>query len=822
EELRQLKDLHHAAERERKPRLVSVVGPAGIGKSRLAWEFLKYIDGLADTVYWHAGRSPAYGDGISFWALGEMVRSRAGLVESDDEATSRRKIHAMVLERVPDPDEQSWIEPALLALLGLRAEVVSEQLFAAWRTFFERLAQDAPVILVFEDFHHADSGLIDFVDHLMEWSRGVPITVLTLSRPDLLERRPDWGAGKRTFAGIHLEPLPPAAMQALLAGLVPGLPPKAVDGIVARAEGVPLYAVETVRMLLAQGKLALEDGTYTPTGSIDDLAVPETLTALISARLDGLDPADRVLVEDAAVLGQSFTLGGLAAISGIPAAELEPRLRSLVRRELFVLDVDPRSPERGQYRFVQALIREVAYNTLAKKDRKARHLAAARWFESLGSDELAGGLATHYLAAQRLAADPAEAEALAAQARISLRGAAERAAGLGSHEQALAFLGQALEVTTDPAERADLHHRANREASHGLNTDVFIQHAEAAYAERRKTADRQAMANAAGLLGAAYAAYAADPVRAIEFLDQAWAEFSDLEETPGGVALMTAYSRANRALNKGPESLAWTDRLMPIAERLRLLEDIARGILNRGSAYIFVGRPVEGMVLMRGAHQHAQANGFIDIELNARVLITFFEQWGDPALGVALTKEGLEIGRRAGSRGYGFQLVGNGTICAIPVGEWDWASHLLDEWVAIEAEAAQRAEFYFDRAIFKSLRGAPSEDDSNEAERLRVDAGITDPQWVSYEVWGRAWADFVRGDFDEARTKALRAMDHTTYFVPLCWPLAVRAALWAGDREAVQRLIDDSRIRTYAGSLVDADQVVGRAGLDGLHGDWPA
>jgi len=822
EELRQLKDLHHAAERERKPRLVSVVGPAGIGKSRLAWEFLKYIDGLADTVYWHAGRSPAYGDGISFWALGEMVRSRAGLVEADDEATSRQKIHAMVLERIPDPDEQTWIEPALLALLGLRAEVVSEQLFAAWRTFFERLAQAAPVILVFEDFHHADSGLIDFVDHLMEWSRGVPITVLTLSRPELMERRPDWGAGKRTFAGIHLEPLPPDAMRQLLAGLVPGLPPKTVDGIVARAEGVPLYAVETVRMLLAQGKLVLEDGTYRPTGPVDDLAVPETLTALIAARLDGLDPADRVLVEDAAVLGQSFTLAGLAAVSGIPPADLEPRLRSLVRRELFVLEADPRSPERGQYRFVQALIREVAYNTLAKKERKTRHLAAARFFESLGSDELAGGLASHYLAAQRLAADPAEAQALAAQARISLRGAAERAAGLGSHEQALTFLGQALEVTTDPAERAELHERANREAAHGLSTETVVQHAEAAYGERRAAGEREAIARAAALVGTAYAAFAGDPVRALAFLDEAWAELADLAETPGGVALMTAYSRANRALNKGPESLEWTDRLMPIAERLRLLEDIARGILNRGSAYIFVGRPIEGMVLMRGAHELAKSNSFIDIELNARVLITFFEQWGDPALGVALTKEGLEIGRRAGSRGYGFQVVGNGTICAMPVGEWEWASQLLDEWVAIEAEAAQRAEFYFDRAILKSLRGEPSADDLAEAERLRTSAGITDPQWESYEVWGRAWAAFVRGDLAEAHEKAVWAMEHTTYFVPLCWPLAVRAALWAGDRDAVERLVGQSDIRGYAGPLVDADQVTARAGLDALDGNFPA
>ena len=310
EELRQLKDLFHATGREGRPRLVSVIGPAGIGKSRLAWEFLKYVDGLVETVWWHDGRSPAYGEGITFWALGEMIRGRARLQETDDEATTRAAIAAMLEEHVPDEAERAWIEPALLSLLGLESDAGSQQLFGAWRTFFERLAASGPVVMVFEDFHHADTGLLDFVDHLMEWSRNVPILIVTLARPELLERRPDWGAGKRSFTSIHLEPLSTAAMRELLAGLVPGLPAHARDAIVARADGVPLYAVETVRMLLAQGRLVLEDGVYRPSGDLSALAVPETLTALISARLDELDAADRALVADAAVLGQSFTPAG--------------------------------------------------------------------------------------------------------------------------------------------------------------------------------------------------------------------------------------------------------------------------------------------------------------------------------------------------------------------------------------------------------------------------------------------------------------------------------------------------------------------------------
>src|SRR6185437_10833308 len=185
-----------------------------------------------------------------FWALGEMVRARAGLLEADDEHTTRAKLGETLSAFVPDETERRWIEPALLALLGIETRVASSELFAAWRTFFERLAKVAPVVLVFEDHHHADAGLLDFVDHLLEWSRDVPLCVITLARPELLERRPDWATGKRNLTVLHLEPLPDEAMRELIRGLVPGLPDAAIGQIVARAEGVPLYAVETIRMLL--------------------------------------------------------------------------------------------------------------------------------------------------------------------------------------------------------------------------------------------------------------------------------------------------------------------------------------------------------------------------------------------------------------------------------------------------------------------------------------------------------------------------------------------------------------------------------------------
>ncbi|MGH8874947.1 MAG: hypothetical protein ACRDVM_06810 [Acidimicrobiia bacterium] len=211
-------------------------------------------------------------------------------------------------------------------------------------------------MLVFEDLHWADAGLLDFIEELPDWSRERPILVITLARPELLERRPAWGAGRRNFMSVHLGPLPDAAMAELVAGLAPGLPGRASRLILDRATGVPLYAVELVRMLLLEGDLVLEDGGFRLVGEISEKAVPESRHAVIGARLDRLDATDRSMLQDAAVLGQTFTPVALRALAGEQVAELEARLKELVRKELLTFDVDPRSPELGQYGFVQGLI----------------------------------------------------------------------------------------------------------------------------------------------------------------------------------------------------------------------------------------------------------------------------------------------------------------------------------------------------------------------------------------------------------------------------------------------------------------------------------
>ena len=808
DELRLLKDLFHATGREKRTRLVSVIGPAGIGKTRLAWEFLKYIDGLVETVWWHDGRSPAYGDGITFWALGEMVRGRCGLLETDDEPTTRAKIAEALATHIPDPEEQRWIEGALLALLGVESRVGSEQLFAAWRTFFERLAATAPVVMVFEDHHFADSGLLDFVDHLQEWSRNVPIYVVTLARPELLEKRPDWGVGKRAFNSLYLEPLSEAAMRELLAGLVPGLPEAAVRAIVSRADGIPLYAVETVRMLLADGRLSLEEGAYHPVGDLTTLAVPETLTALIASRLDGLAPDDRALVSDAAVLGQSFTLAGLSAVSGVEASELEVRLRGLVRREILGIEADPRSPERGQYVFVQALIREVAYGTLSRVDRKARHLAAARFFESLGSDELAGGLAGHYLAAHASSPDGPEREALAAQARIALRAAAERAADLGAHAQAVMFFEQALTVTTDPLEEAGLHERAAESASAIQRIDPSEAHFRSALERRAAMDDRAAEARTTAKYGSALlTAYQFE--RALALLAPASERFAGISDEDAKAMLDGQLARAYFLSGQNAEAVAVADRVLEAAERSDLVDVVADTLITRGTALAMIGRPYEGLGAIEAGQQLAAAHSLHLIVMRGLNNLASTMQDSDPRSGLEAARTGIALARRLGIPP--FNLIDNAYSTAFRTGEWDWAGAELEPMLGEEVDPLTRAVALADAIQLRLFRGEPTAEWMADLEAIPTSGA--DPVKEGTLAWTRAAIAFANGRFDVARTEAHRFAGIFSQGAAEGFLWAARCALLSNDAEAARQdlaLVDGI---TRRGRAIDADRTTIRAGL---------
>jgi tetratricopeptide (TPR) repeat protein len=474
-ELRRIKDLFHTSADDRRPQLISITGIAGIGKSRLTWEFYKYFDGLPQITYWHRGRCLSYGEGVTYWALADMVRMRARIAEDEEQASALSKLAEVVLEHLPDDDERAFAEPRLRHLLGLEegTRFEREDLFAAWRLFFERLADVYPTVMVFEDMQWADASLLDFIEYLLEWSRSSPLFVLTLARPELQDRRPTWGAASRNFTSIYLEPIPEPAMVELLGGLVPGLPEALRRQILDRAEGVPLYAVETVRMLLDRGALVQEESVYRPTGTIEALEVPETLHALIAARLDGLTAEERRVLQDGAVIGKTFTKQALAAVSGSSLQEIDPILASLTRKELLGVQADPRSPEHGQYGFLQDLLRRVAYETLSKHDRKARHLAAAGYLEQAsGEHEVVEVVASHYLEAFEAAPDADDAAAIRRKAHQTLFRAGERAASLAAAAEARRYYEQAAGLTDEPLDQAELLGHAGEMAGKAADPDA--------------------------------------------------------------------------------------------------------------------------------------------------------------------------------------------------------------------------------------------------------------------------------------------------------------------------------------------------------------
>jgi class 3 adenylate cyclase/tetratricopeptide (TPR) repeat protein len=483
-ELRLAKELFHASADEHKAHLLSIVGIAGIGKSRLSWELYTYFDGITQEVAWHRGRCLAYGDGVTFWALAEMVRMRAGVAEGEDSKTAWPKLDAALATDVHDDDERAWIRSRVAQLLSLESKKELEQsdLFAGWRLFFERIAERDPVVLVFEDMQWADAPLLAFIEHLLEWSRNHPILVLALARPELAERHAQWAAGLRNTTTLSLEPLSLGAMEALLDGFVPGLPGELRGQILDRSEGVPLYAVETVRMLLDRGLLEQAGDEYRPTGAIEVLEVPETLQALIAARLDGLPPDERALLQDASVLGKTFSRAGLASVSGAGEDELDRLLPALVRKEVLLLQADPRSPERGQYSFLQDLLRQVAYETLPRRERKSRHLAAAEHLERewLEADQLdvVEIVAAHYLAANELDPEADDAGSIRSKAEEMLVQAGERAASLGATESAERYFDQALQLSNSVLRIAELHERAGEMAFMGVRGESARRHFE--------------------------------------------------------------------------------------------------------------------------------------------------------------------------------------------------------------------------------------------------------------------------------------------------------------------------------------------------------
>ena len=650
-------------------RRVVVLGEAGAGKSRLLWEFFKYLDGIEESRWWHQGRCLSYGEGVAYWALAEMVRTRAQITDEESPAAAREKLRETVAEHVADERERRLVEPRLAHLLRLeeRPEADRADLFSGWRLFFERMADSNPVILAFEDLQWADGGLLEFIDYLMEWSADSPIFVLALGRPELHQRRSSWDA-------LSLQPMQPTAITAILDGLAPGLPEELVVEIGRRSEGIPLYAVETIRMLQDRGLLVQQGARYVLTQDVSDLEVPETLHALVASRLDGLSTAERSLLQNASVLGQAFTAAAVAALSDRPEPEVARLLDQLVTKQVLSRDDDPRSPERGQYVFLQALLRTVAYGTLSRRTRKALHVAAARHFERSWPGEpadIAEVLAAHYLEAIRVDPDADDVPVLRASARERLTGAGRAAASLALGPEARRYFEQAADLADDDLERAGLVEQAGgalRRSDDNEAAEQQLRRAIELYQRAGSTTGGSAavalaeMFRVSGRLEESRAML--EPFRADDPTVDPIVRAEALASLAGVLVFTGSYSEAGSLM----------DEALTTLEEQEAWPALANALITRAVYLIQLHRCQEGGAVLGLAASLGDTHGLTEVAFRARYnLAAVALESGRPADAVREVDDALVQARERGDRGWERMLLSQSIAPLVVLGRWDQA-----------------------------------------------------------------------------------------------------------------------------------------------------
>jgi class 3 adenylate cyclase len=568
-ELFLLRDAFARSRSEETAQLVTLVGVPGIGKSRLVAELFAVLDADPDVYWWRQGRSLPYGESRSVWALGEIVKAQAGILESDDAQTAAAKLAQTVAELLPDEEERRWVESNLHALAGVAGEIDESrdrrtEAFSAWRRFFEALAEERPLVLVFEDLHWADDTLLDFVDYLAEWVSGVPMLVVATARPELLERRPGWGGGKRNATTLSIG----ALSNDETARLLPVMPAETQQLVLERAEGNPLYAAEYARMLADH-----------PGG---DLPLPETVQGVIAARLDALAPEEKTLAQDAAVFGKVFWPTALAAASDDAVHALERK--EFIRR-------DRRSAVAGetQYAFQHLLVRDVAYGQIPRAQRMEKHRAAAEWIGALSpdrSEDRAEMLAHHYREALRLAdATGADTAPFREPARLALGEASERAAALSAWGAAADLAAEALTLGEEP----ELQLRLARGKAYGAGAFDF-ELVEAARDGFRARGDIAGAAESESLLSWLFW-WQGDGERARSHARRAL----DLcAELPASLAKARAYAQAARLDGIGGDparAVELANATLAIAEELGRDEFRSSALNSRGIARNKLGDP---------------------------------------------------------------------------------------------------------------------------------------------------------------------------------------------------------------------------------------
>ncbi|HXG77618.1 MAG TPA: AAA family ATPase [Gaiellaceae bacterium] len=743
-ELGMLRDAFARARHERVPQLVTLVGVPGLGKSRLVYELSRIVDADPELITWRQGRCLAYGDGVTLWALGEIVKAQAGVLEQDAPAEARAKIERTAEETLAESGDAAWVTSHLLTLVGQGGEAElggdrRNEAFAAWRRYLEGLAEQRPLVLVFEDLHWADDALLDFVDELVDWVADVPLLVVGTARPELLDRRPGWGGGKMNATTLALQPLSDEETARLLGQLLgrPLLEAREQHALLERAGGNPLYAEQFADLYLERG-------------SGDELPLPETLQGIIAARLDGLRDAEKELLQDAAVVGKVFWASAVASRDDDVAGTLHSLERKgFVRRQR-------RSSVQGESElaFAHALVRDVAYNQIARAERAAKHRRVAEWIEGLGRrEDHAEMLAHHWRAALELTrAAGADDPELAARARLALRDAGDRAFSLHSYSTAAGLYEDALGLwpAGDP-DRAELLFKRARALYRAFDEE----RREAALEEARDAV----LAHGATDLAAEAEALLAHVAWERGHGELTWARLARALELLGDSSTPSAarvYATSGRMrviagdLEPGREQ---GERALAIAEELGLGELQAHALTTVGMAKSYAGdrsgvEDVERALALALEIDSPVASPIVN-NLAVQAIVD-----GDLVRADELYAEAARIAERFGDRSSITFVWANRIWSDFMLGRWDQALQGADEFIArCEAGFPHTNEWNvrYIRADILTARG----ETARALEDLRVGLELArdgaDPDHAVAALALRAANAVHRGELEEAR-----------------------------------------------------------------------
>jgi class 3 adenylate cyclase len=778
---------------DRTSQIITIGGEPGVGKSRLVRELRRHINDLPELIRWRQGRCLPYGEGITYWALGEVVKAEAGIFETDTPGTALGKLGASLELLFTDPDERAWVAGRLAPLVGSDHEGSADKAerFAAWHRYVGALGEQRPTVIVVEDLHWADPNLVGFLADLSEAARGIPLLLVCTARPDFFEAHPTWGAGERNAMTIRLEPLDAAATRQLLDELLAGadLDSETRQMILDRSGGNPLWAQEFVRMFHDR-----------PSDS-GALAIPDTVQAVVASRIDLLDAETKTAIQAASTIGKSFWVGAVAELLD-DAERLEESLRELARRELIRRERSSTVAGEVEYAFTHSVVRDVAYSQSPRAIRADRHHRAGRWIERIAGDRVADRaevIAHHDAEALRLAAatDLSDVTSYVEAAISSHRRAAEQVGQLDLTAQRV-HLEAALQLTPDGDDRRGSILLDLGRAYFGLGlTDSGSKMLLEARDEFDRADDIEGWGRASALLSSHFWV-AGDPGEAQRMLDEAAAR---LEQHPPGRALAAVYAQnAGRLWLRGDsrqEALDFVARVRPIVEVHGDLLDRRRLLSAEGGSRFDSGDPAAVEVFREVLRMSIEADESLPIGSG---YLNLGEQlrtgWG-PHEAMPVHERGLEVSLQRRTVGVEQFLRGSLAVDLFLAGMWDESMEQLDAGLAIpERLAYLEGNFIGPKITIGVARGEAEPDAIKRIEALAADAeALEDLQAIVPAYESATWVRVMLDGESDAVEFARKIVDRSggTRFLLDSWSLTVWLLRRAGELDRIGILLPELR-----------------------------